>query len=73
LIQGERRTSNIDSKIHLLGFYYFKIQFHSFILDTFSTASVKRGHQTTIGLGPVSFRERAFHNLSLRERATMTR
>jgi hypothetical protein len=25
LIQGERRTSNIDSKIHLLGFDCFKI------------------------------------------------
>jgi hypothetical protein len=43
LIQGERRTSNIDSKIHLLGFDCFNFQFHSFILDTFSTASVRAG------------------------------
>jgi hypothetical protein len=25
LIQGERRTSNIDSKLHLLGFDCFKL------------------------------------------------
>ena len=41
LIQGERRTSNIDSKLHLLGFDCFKLSFHSFILETFSTLSVK--------------------------------
>ena len=41
LIQGERRTSNIDSKIHLLGFDCFTIQFHRSILDTFSTVSVE--------------------------------
>ena len=42
LIQGERRTSNINSKIHLLGFDCFTIQFHRSILDTFSTVSVNR-------------------------------
>jgi hypothetical protein len=41
LIQGERRTSNIDSEIHLLGFDCFTIQFHRSILDTFSTVSVQ--------------------------------
>jgi hypothetical protein len=53
LIQGERRTSNIDSKIHLLGFDYFKIQFHSFFLDTFSTVSVKVQHRGLSELSPL--------------------
>jgi hypothetical protein len=44
LIQDEHPTSKIDSKIPPLGFDYFKFLFHSLILDTFSTVSVKTGN-----------------------------
>jgi hypothetical protein len=49
LIQGERRTSNIDLKLHLLGFDCFKLSFHSLILEPFSTLSGKLGLGNDVG------------------------
>jgi hypothetical protein len=43
LIQDEHPTSKIDSKSLPRGFDYFKFLFHSWLLDTFSTASAHCG------------------------------
>src|SRR5262249_16260869 len=42
LIQGQAHLRNLDSKKRLPRFDNFKIQFHSSISDTFSTASAHR-------------------------------
>jgi ubiquinone/menaquinone biosynthesis C-methylase UbiE len=45
LIQDQARARNLDSKKHSSGFDDFKFQFHSFVLDTFSTASTHSGRE----------------------------
>jgi hypothetical protein len=45
LIQDSKPMRNLDSKIHLPGFVYFKFQFHISFAETFSTVSVNGGLQ----------------------------
>jgi len=43
LIQDQKHLRNLDSKIHLLGFVRFNLEFHSPNAVTFSTVSTQSG------------------------------